>query len=292
MARTCMAVLALAWLLLPGRSAALTIDDVQQTDAAHDWESPYLGQTVEVTGGIVTYAAMPPGKAFARVVVQDPSFAEWAGVEIKILDGTPPSAFPVGSRVDLSNVCVDENRGTTYLLFDGRSVGEGGYGSGMSVFPTDQVVPPTVVSPLVLGYAQPIASQADEENANVSAAPAQTEKYEGMLLMVTDVTLNVDPIGFGSHNDNYELIGAGGVCWAGDYMNVDRPAGEDYHPWTQTHRGYDAVVGVLEQYTKDSTAHDYYQLLTRSSADFIPAPPVVMMLLAGAAAMLGGRIRR
>jgi hypothetical protein len=292
MARTYLAALALAWLLLPGPAAALTIEDVQQTDAAHNWESPYLGQTIDVTGGIVTYAAMPPGKAFARIVVQDPGLAEWAGVEVKIFDGTPPSAFPVGSRVDLSNVCVDENRGTTYLLFDGRSVGEGGYGSGMSVFSTDQVVSPTVVSPLILGYAQPIASQADEENANISAAPTEAEQYEGMLLMVTDVTLNVDPVGFGSHNDNYEMIAAGGVCWASDYMNLDRPAGEDYHPWTATGAGYDAVVGVLEQYTKDSTAHDYYQLLTRSSADFVPAPPPAMVLLAGAVALRCRRVRR
>ncbi len=270
---------ALAWILLPGTSTALTIPEVQYSDLGHNWQSTYYDelspQVVDVTGGVVTYAANPPGKSFARVVIQDPNFSEWAGIEIKIMDATPASAFGIGDRVDFTNVRVDESRGATYLLFDGV-----GYGSALTIISSGHVVEPTVVNPSLLGA------------GDLSADPGEAEKYEGMLLKVENVTLNVDENGLGSHCDNYELVGLGGTCWAADYMNVDRQVGEDYHYWVQTGRNFEAVVGILEQYTKPSSGYDYYQLLTRNSGDFVPAPTPAALLLVGGAALLGRRKKR
>jgi hypothetical protein len=259
---------------------ALTIRDVQYDPAG--WQSPYYDesspQIVSVSGGVVTYAAGPPGKPWGRVVIQDPNETDWAGVEVKLLDDTPVSTFQVGQRVDFADVLVDESYGTTYLIFDSSAPAAGGYGSSYSLGTTGHSVPPTTVAPGVLGA------------GDDSADPAAAEKYEGMLLKVLDVTVSLDG-GLGSHNDNYELTGAGGTCWAADYMNVDRAAGDDFHAWTQTGRHWDAVIGVLEQYTKPIDAYDYYQLLTRSSADFVPAPLPAAVLLAAAPLLLQTRRR-
>jgi len=227
--------------LLAGPARALTIYDVQHCDAADGWKSPYVDQVVDVTGGVVTYVGRPPGKATTRVVIQDPSFTEWAGIEVKI-----------------------------YLLFDATN-----YGSDFSVVQTGVVVAPTIVPAWMLG------------NGEQSAAPEQAERYEGMLLAVQDVTIG--SLGLGSHNDNYELVTAAGTCWATDYFNLDRDPFELYHALTQPGSSFDAVVGILEQYTKTSDQYDYYQLMTRNSADFVPEPATSALFWAATAMLLGHR---
>ncbi|MCK4276839.1 MAG: hypothetical protein KAX78_10015 [Phycisphaerae bacterium] len=269
----CLMYVATAILVSGNIAGALSIYDVQYSDAAGGWISQHTDQIVDVTGGVVIYVGRPPGKFATRVVIQDPSFAEWGGVEIKIFDGTLGDAVQLGDQVNLTNVYVDESsatRGTTYLLFDATT-----YGSAFTIASAGHVIPPTVISPSVLG--------AGEQSAN----PAQTEKYEGMLLTAQSVTIG--SMGLGSHNDNYELTGAGGTCWATDYFNLDRDATQLYHPFTEPGRPYWGVIGVLQQYTKISDQYDYYQLMTRSSADFVPEPGVVAFLLAGATAVLGKR---
>ncbi|MDY6914216.1 MAG: PEP-CTERM sorting domain-containing protein [Planctomycetota bacterium] len=254
---------------------SLTIPDVQFSDAANGWTSFYANQIVDVTGGVVTYAATPPGKSTPRVIIQDPGFSEWAGIEIKVFDGTLADGLQIGDRVDLTDVYVDESskaRGTTYLLFDVMN-----YGSSFTVVSGGHTVDPTVIDLSILG--------AGDESAD----PVQAEKYEGMLLSVADVT--VTAMDLGSHSDNYELTNTAGACWASDYLNVDRQAVEDYHAKVGLGAGFDAIVGVLEQYTKTSNDYDYYQLLTRSGADFVPEPASVVLLLLGSAAMLGRKKR-
>ena len=256
-------------------SIPLTIRDVQLSDAANDWKSTYEGQIVDVLGGIVTYAATPPGKSTPRVIIQDPNFSEWAGVEIKVFDGMLAGSVQVGDRVDLTDVYVDESskaRGTTYLLFDVTS-----YNSDFTVVSGGHSVNPTLVDPSILGAGEEIAD------------PAQAEKYEGMLLSVADVT--VTAMDLGSHADNYELTSTAGACWASDYLNVDRLATADYHAKTILGASFSAVIGVLEQYTKTSDDYDYYQLLTRSGADFVPEPASAILLLLGSAAMFGRKNR-
>jgi len=274
--KTCAVWFVLTVLLVPAFASAVTIYDVQYSDAANNWESAYYDevtmQTVDVTGGVVTYAATPPGKSFSRVVIQDPTQTVWAGIEIKILDSTPVSSFQVGDLVSLTSVGVDESRGATYLIFDNVA-----HGSAFSVVSSGHSVAPTVVSPAVLGAGEQIA------------APAPAEKYEGMLLCVEDV--HVGAMDQGKAADNYELINLGSdKCWGGDYLNVDR-TGPKYHDYTATGQSFDAVIGVLEQYTKASSNYDYYQLLTRSSADFIPEPATLTLLLGGAGLLLFGQKR-
>jgi hypothetical protein len=265
------ALLAPAFAAAAGTCPAATIPDVQTSTAASGWGSPRAGEVLDVTGGLVTYVGTPPGKKTPRVVVQDPAFAEWAGIGVKVFGGNLADAVNVGDRVDLTNVFVDESsagRGNTYLLFDPAV-----YGSAFSVTGSAPPVQPTVVSPAALGA------------GDASADAAAVERYEGMLLRVDDVT--VGALDVGSHADNYELTGPGGTCWASDYLNLDR-TGNKYHDLTVPGQTHDAVVGVLEQYTKASDAYDYYQLLTRGRADIagaagiIPEPSTMAALAAGA----------
>ena len=244
---------------------ALTIPDVQQSSASLSWQSAYAGATVNVTGGVVTYAATPPGKMTGRMVIQDPNFSDWAGIAVKVFGGTLVADVQIGDRVDLTNVFVDESSktyGNTYLLFDPTA-----YGSSFSIGAGGVAVPPTVVSPAVLGA------------GDSSADPAAAEKYEGMLVQVNAVT--VGSLDLGSHADNYELANAGATCWASDYLNLDR-VGPKYHDLTVTGASRAAVVGVLEQYAKPSDSYDYYQILTRSSADIVPEPSAAALTSAAA----------
>lgn len=256
---------------------AVTIYDVQYSDAASSWQSALAGQTVNVTGGVVTYSALPPGKQSFRVAIQDPAFAEWGGVEIKIFSGTLGQGVQVGDRVDLTNVRVDETtagRGTTYLLFDQTA-----YGSAFTVVSSGNAIPPTVVSPAVLG------------GGDTSGNPALAERYEGMLLSVQDVTIG--NMNLGSAADNYQLIGADGNCWASDYQNTGRVAGQKYAAGTTGGLEIASLTGIFEQYTKTSDGYDYYQLLPRSDADVVVPEPATATLLASAVlSLLAARKRR
>ena len=239
-----------------------TIRDIQESTAASNWDSAYNGQSVNVTDGIVTYAGLPPGKSSYRVVIQDPTQTEWAGVEIKRFGGT--LNVQVGDKIELTNVVVDESYATTYLLFD--------VGSGFSVVSSGNSISPTVISPSLLG------------TGDTSANPAAAEKYEGMILRVENVTVGAK--GFGSHADLYVLDDGAGSCWASDYMNQDRVIGQDYHANTVTGASFAAVEGIMEQYQKTINGYDHYQLLTRSTADFVPEPGCVLICFAGIAAVI------
>jgi prepilin-type N-terminal cleavage/methylation domain-containing protein len=77
--------------------------------------------------------------------------------------------------------------------------------------------------------------------------------------------------GFYPHTDGRDRSGlaslrepndTGALCWASDYLNVDRPNAELYLPAIQPGQRFRAVTGVLEQYTNLGDGFDYYQLLT------------------------------
>jgi len=91
-----------------------------------------------------------------------------------------------------------------------------------------------------------------------------------MLIKVIDV--NVEGLGYGKEYDNYVLQSnaePNSACWASDYINDDIAG--IYHPYIETGRYFCSVTGFLEQYTgaKAGIDYDYYQLLTRNTADFI-----------------------
>ncbi|MCK5113629.1 MAG: hypothetical protein KAR11_02560, partial [Phycisphaerae bacterium] len=176
----------------------LGIRDVQESSAANSWESLYNGDTINVIGGVVTYTGMPPGKVKYRIVIQDPTQTEWAGIEVKQIGGT--LNVNVGDKIDLSNVLVEESRATTYLVYDA--------GSSASVISGGNSITPTVIAPSLLGVGL------------ISANPAAAEKYEGMIVRVEGVT--VGDMGLGSHADLYTLGDGAGSCYASDYMNQDR----------------------------------------------------------------------
>jgi len=266
----CTALAAVTAMAAP--APALTIYDVQYSTAATGWKSSYDTQVVNVTGGVVTYVGSPPGKLSPRVVIQDPTYSQWAGVEIKIFSGAPEGGVQVGDRVDLTNVQVDEGsktRGTTYLIYD-----ETAFGSGFSVVSSGHSVPATVLTPGDIG------------GGDMSADPSVTEKYEGMLIELQTVTIG--SLNIGSHNDNYELLSGGQTCWGSDYMNLDRDEAELYHDRTVSGATFPVVVGILEQYTKESDEYDYYQLLTRGTADLggtaVPEPLTAVLLVGGCVA--------
>jgi hypothetical protein len=105
------------------------------------------------------------------------------------------------------------------------------------------------------------------------AVPDHTaEKYEAMLIQVIDVS--VTGLGQGKAYDNYLLTSNDDpnlTCWGSDYMNTDKEKGLIYHPYVEIGQRFCGTTGILEQYTGDSEGiyYDYYQLLTRSSDDFV-----------------------
>jgi hypothetical protein len=70
-------------------------------------------------------------------------------------------------------------------------------------------------------------------------------------------------------------------------MNVD--AGGPYHPLIHTGAVLERIRGIVDQYTRPEEGWDYYQLCTRSSADIVPEPGALVLLLA--AGILVGRRR-
>ena len=232
--------------LLAGSSAsALTIYDIQYSTGP-DYNSPYLGQTVDVAGGVIV-------KIFAggstKITIQDPTLGDaWAGVQVVFSDPSQADGLLAGDRIDLSGVRVDEYRGNTQLAFLTTST--------LIVRSSGNHVEPLVVSVADI----PLPTDAD-----------RSEPFEFMLLRVVGVT--VGAMDLGKNADNYELGNSEGVCWASDYANSDLPPGSDY--FVQAGQVFQSVTGYLEQYKRPDQGWDYYQLLPRDAGDyevFVPVP--------------------
>lgn len=256
------------------QAAPLTIYEIQHTtDPAGD--SASNGMIVDCAGGIVTHKF---GGSKPKITLQDPAFPDgWGGIQVK--DWTAGldlfNAVAVGDRVSLTNVEVEESYGNTLLHF------KTGYAAGRSIESSGNALPPhKLLTPAEI--AAPIQGPPDEWYV----ADHSAERYEAMRLKVEDVT--VTAVDLGAKRDNYNLQGPGGDCWAADYMNADRV--DLYHPYVSVGTHFDSVRGILEQYTRDE--FDCYQLLTTQTADFVPEPASLAVLLAAASGPLAMARRR
>ena len=213
-----------------------TIYELQYTDAAHNWESLHAGEIVKCVGGIVT------AKFKQRIVLQDPSLgSEWAAIEVR---GYPvyPTGINIGDQVDFDSVYVEEYVGVTtirYYNFSSHVVNSSG----------NPIPEPTPV-PLW--------------NIRYPAHPEDCEKYAAMLISV-DGPMTIGAVDLGKAGDNYELVGVSGdTAWASDYANSEIDSTYFVHPG----ECYETMTGILQRYTNDPW--DYYQLLPRGEADYVP----------------------
>ena len=237
------------------QARALSIYEIQCT-ADVNGVSPQNGKIVNCLGGIVTFKR---AGGRARLTIQDPNFPyEWGGIQVKDFIGGSFDEFTVGDWVSLSNVLVEDFRGTTFLQFMSEN------DPNLSIISRNNPLPkPLIVS--VDEVAAPVEGINSWAVANHNA-----EKYEGMLIKVVDVS--VKGIGYGKAYDNY-MLGSNNdpnsVCWASDYMNYDVDG--IYHPFIGVGNNFCGVTGFLEQYTGQSEGiyYDYYQLLTAKTDDFL-----------------------
>jgi hypothetical protein len=239
------------------QAAELSIYDIQYT-ADPNGDSPQNGNIVNCKGGIVIHKA-PTGKP--RLIVQDPAYpAGWGAIQVKDLFGIGVfDDVNVGDWISLTNVLVEEYKGTTFLQYIQEN------NAGFEIRSSGNSLP----RPLVVTVDQ-IAAPIEGLDTWL-VADHNAEKYESMLIKVVNV--NVKDIGYGKAFDNYILasnVDPNFICWASDYMNADKEKGLIYHPIIEPGKNFCGVTGVLEQYTdiQDGIYYDYYQLLTTSSDDF------------------------
>ena len=241
----------------PLQANALSIYEIQYTDDANG-VSPQNGNVVDCLGGIVTHK-QSGGRP--RLIVQDPNYpAGWSAIQVKGWSSDAFDNVETGDWISLTNVLVEDFKGTTFLQYQGE------YDPNLIVVSTGNSLPrPRVVA------IDEIAAPAEVPDA-WAVADHTGEKYESMLLKV--VAVSVTALGQGKAYDNYLLtsnVDPNLSCWVSDYMNVDKEKGLIYHPSVEIGQRFCGVTGILEQYTGDSEGiyYDYYQLLTRNSEDFI-----------------------
>ncbi|MHC4155477.1 MAG: hypothetical protein ACYST6_11225 [Planctomycetota bacterium] len=234
----------------------LSIYEIQYTEDANG-TSPENGNIVNCRGGIVIHKWLG-GRP--RLTLYDPNYPDgWGGILVK--DLYIAGAFDdvnVGDWVSLTNVEVEDFKGTTFLQYKGENE------PNLEIVSRDNVL------------AEPLVVQVSEIAAPIEGvdewvvADHNAEKYEAMLIKVVDV--NVVGLGYGKAFDNYVLQSnrdPNYECWASDYMNEGR--GPIYHPYVQTGRRFCGVTGILEQFAAESDGiyYDYYQLLTTTTTDFL-----------------------
>lgn len=234
----------------------LSIYEIQYTTDPNG-TSPLHGNIIDCIGGIVTHIP-PTGRP--RLVIQDPNYFDgWGAIQVKDLDSTGVFAdVNVGDCVSLTNVEVEDNKGTTFLQYIEDN------NAGFTIVSKNNPIP------------RPLTVTVEEITAPLEGFDSwivpdhNAEKYESMLIKILNIS--VKDTGYGKAYDNYILqssIDPNLTCWASDYMNSDKDKGQIYHPYTEIGQDFCSVTGVLEQYTteKDGIYYDYYQLLTTYSAD-------------------------
>jgi hypothetical protein len=243
--------------VLPVQAAELSIYDIQYT-ADPNGDSPQNGNVVDCRGGIVIHKA-PTGKP--RLIIQDPAYPDgWGAIQVKDLFGIGVfDDVNVGDWISLTNVLVEEYKGTTFLQYIQEN------NAGFEIRSSGNPLPrPRVVT------VDQIAAPAEGLDTWL-VADHNAEKYESMLIKVVNV--KVKDTGYGKAFDNYIIasnVDPNFICWASDYMNADKEKGLIYHPNVEPGKNFCGVTGVLEQYTdlQDGICYDYYQLLTTSTDDF------------------------
>ncbi len=243
------------------RADTLSIYEIQSNTSDGDASTYDDGQIHDVLGGIVTHKWAGWQD---RVYLQHPDYTDgWGGIVVKDWDGAVVNGVEIGDWVSFSNVRIQEYRGTTFIQFDPADL----EGDGFSVASSGNPVPgPTVV---------------DAADLIVPVDHVASEKYESMVVTLENATVGSDGLGKADPPDNYELLQGTDIAWGADYMNTDRD--DLYHPWIYPGAELDSITGLVEQYTKLSDGWDYYQLLTRSTADIVPEPTTAALFLAGVA---------
>ena len=246
--------------LAPAGSAQadeLSIYEIQYTADANG-TSPQHGNIVDCLGGIVTHKP-PTGRP--RLIIQDPNYPDgWGAIQVKDLYSTGVFIdVNIGDWISLTNVEVEDNKGTTFLQYIEDN------NANFTIVSTNNPLP----EPLVVTVDQIAAPVEGLDSWLVTDHNA--EKYEAMLIKVINV--NVKDTGYGKAYDNYILASNADpnfICWTSDYMNADKDKGLIYHPNIETGRNFCGVTGILEQYIgeQDGISYDYYQLLTTSTEDF------------------------
>ncbi|HUU95683.1 MAG TPA: hypothetical protein VM487_08075 [Phycisphaerae bacterium] len=247
-------IISLAALVAEGAAQSLTIYEIQFTED-EDGDSYYNNTVVDCAGGIC--AGKYPGSR-PRLILQDPNFPDgWGGIQVK--DWTFGDLFDnveIGDWVSLTNMLVEEFRGTTFLQW------QTAYDPGFTIVSQNNPLPPY----LPVSVSDIPAPVYDPNDDGWYVENHDAEPYESMRLIVWDVT--VTALDLGKEADNYNLEDANGnSCWVADYMNVDVPPGDKYHPFVSMGQHFCAVSGVFEQYTRLTYGWDYYQLVTLSSED-------------------------
>lgn len=250
-------VVAILMFVRPVQATEFSIFDIQYTNDPNG-DSPHNGSIIDCTGGIVTHKP-PTGRP--RLIIQDPAYVEgWGAIQVKDLLGTGIfSDVNVGDWISLTNVLVEENKGTTFLQYIEDN------NAGFEIISSDNLLP----KPLIVGV-DTIAAPTENPDAWL-VSNRYAEKYESMLIKIIDVT--VMDAGYGKAYDNYILqsnVDPNLICWASDYMNAGKEKGLIYHPEVVIGQNFCGITGILEQYTADSDGiyYDYYQLLTTNNDDF------------------------
>ena len=249
------AALALGLLTMAAPDAAaqpLSIYQVQYTTNA-DGSSDYDGQVIDCAGGICVgkFPGFRP-----RLILQDPDHPDgWGGIQVK--DWTNGDLYDnvnIGDRITLTNMLVEEHRGTTFLQW------QIAYDPQFARVSQSNPLPP----PIVVSVSQ-IPAPLKDSFDNWYVENHEAELYESMRLVVRDVTVTAKDLGKAVDNYNLQTPGSHD-CWAADYMNQDvGPWG--YHEFVAVGQHFCAVAGVFEQYTRLADGWDYYQLITLDTVD-------------------------
>ena len=241
--------------------ADLSIYDVQYTTNPSG-DSDYNGSIQNVTGGIVTHNWSGFND---RIYLQDPAHPTWGAIAVKDSEGDLVSTVEVGDWVSFEDIYIEEYRGTTFLQYRRTLAPDVSF----NIVSNGNPVP----DPVLLTAA----------DLPVPTNHAASEPFESMIATLEDVTIG--QMDLGKAGDNYELLQGGDTAWGADYMNID--SGGLYHSRIYAGAELDSITGVVEQYTKDSW--DYYQLCTRFTADIVPEPGSLSLLVLTLA--LAGRRR-
>lgn len=250
----------------------LTIYDIQSNTSDGDasiyaCDPANVDQIIDCAGGVVIgkFRGFKP-----RIILQDTNRTDgWGAIQVKdwiyhsdVQEWELYDNVEIGDWVSLTNVWVEEFRGTTMLHYQST------YTPGFSVISQDHPVPDAVAL-----TAADLAYPLDH---------SVTEPYESMVVTLEHVV--VGQMGLGKAEDNYELIQGGDTVWAADYMNVD--AGGPYDPRIETDAALVRITGLVEQYTDAAEGWDYYQLCTRSRDDLLAAADIPTMTQWGLVVML------
>ena len=248
---------------LSAAGQTLSIYEIQSNTTDGD-ASVYHLDVVDVSEALVVAKFH---RTVTRLLLLDTNHPEgWGGIQAKDMEGVGAyNDIEAGDRVLLTNMKVEEYRGTTFLQWDTTN------NPSITVVSSGNPLPPPIMA-AVSDIPAPIYDPAED---GWFVQNHDAELYESMRLVVRDLTITAGELGKAS--DNYSLENtAGDECWAADYLNADKPAWREYHvfssadedgQYAQVGRHFCALGGILEQYTNVADDYDYYQLLTLSTVD-------------------------